>query len=262
MYNDSMILEEIYPKVIVFHNAIEDPDGFLNEITTRQRYVEPWHDWYTFGSQTLFLEYPYFNFKAFPSQNEWDVELDKISNPLAKYIANIFFSCTKQYVDKYKIVNNNWIHGIPTICSHSPKEETKDLAMQYHTDFIMSQSENPGYKHSLTCNIYINDDYDGGEISYKIFKDEENYESFTYKPQKGDVLVFPSTPPYFHGVKKTLKNEKYFIRMFWGYDYNGSENWLLNEKRYGKELWEVMEKERIDKENKSSMWMKGHLVED
>jgi hypothetical protein len=257
-----MIKKEIYPKIMVFHNAIENTEDFLDEILNKKRYVEPWHEWYTLGSQTLFLEYPHFYFKSFPSQIEWDNQLNKITNPLAKYIANVFFSCTKQYVEENQIVLDNWVHGAPTICSHSPKEDTDSLAMQYHTDFIMSQSENPGYKHSLTCTIYINENYDGGEISYKIFKDNENYELFTYKPKSGDAIVFPSTEPYFHGVKKALKSDKYFIRMFWGYDFIGSESWLINEKKHGKDQWMKMEKERIDKENKSSMWMKGHLKED
>lgn len=257
-----MIAEEIYPKVMVFHNALENPEGFLDEITNRQTYVEPWHEWYTMGNQTLFLDYPYFEFNSFPSQEEWNYQLNKSSNDLAKNIANIFFSCTSEYIDKYNMNSENWVHGIPTICSHFAKEKTGELAMQYHTDFIMSQSENPGYKHFITCNIYINDDYDGGEVSYKIFKEDESYDLFSYKPQKGDVVVFPSAPPYFHGVKKTLSGEKYFIRMFWGYNYGGSEQWLLNQQKYGEEEWARMEKERYDRENKSSMWMKGHLEED
>jgi len=262
MYNVFMIAEEIYPKVMVFHNALNDPEEFLNKITIDQRYVEPWRSWYTLGNQTLFLNYPNFEFNSFPLQKEWESKSNQSDNTLARYVSNIFFSCTKQYVEKYQILQQNWVHGIPAICSHFPKENTKNLAMQYHTDFIMSQSENPGYKHSLTCNVYINDDYEGGEVSYKIFKDEHTYDLFSYKPKKGDVVVFPSTAPYFHGVKNTLNNDKYFIRMFWGYNFSGSKKWLENELKYGKELWEAMEKERIDKENKSSMWMKGHLKED
>lgn len=254
-----MIEEEIYPKIMVFHNAIKNTEGFLDEILNIQKYVEPWHKWYTLGNQTLFLDYPNFHFQSFPSQDEWDTELNNTTNPLAKYIANIFFSCTKRYVEKHEIIIDNWIHGNPTICSHSPKENSRELAMQYHTDFIMSEANNPGYKHSITCNMYVNDDYDGGEVVYRIFKNETEYEKITYKPKAGDAVVFLSTPPYFHGVRKNQITDKYFIRMFWGYDYPGSKDWLDNKEKFGEESWAKMEKERVDFENKSSMWMKGHL---
>ena len=50
--------------------------------------------------------------------------------------------------------------------------------------------------------------------------------------------------------------------MFWGYDYAGSSVWLKNEKKYGAEQWAKIERARADAENKSSMWMKGHVEED
>jgi hypothetical protein len=49
--------------------------------------------------------------------------------------------------------------------------------------------------------------------------------------------------------------------MFWGYNYEGSAKWLADEQLHGAETWAKMEKQRIDFENKSSMWMKGHLDE-
>jgi hypothetical protein len=253
-----MIIEELYPKILVFRNALKNTEDFLNEILLSEKYVDPWHQWYTLGNQTLFKKYPNFIFSSFPSDKEWKNSCNLSDNEFAKNVANIFYECTKIYVDKYNIKIDNWNHGNPTICSHYPKEADSILAMQYHTDFIISQTNNPGYKHSITCNLYINDDYEGGEVIYKIFKDENNYDEIKYKPKSGDAVVFLSTPPYFHGVRKNQIKDKYFIRMFWGYDYRGSEEWLQNQDKYGKEVWERMEKERVDFENKSSMWMKGH----
>ena len=58
-----------------------------------------------------------------------------------------------------------------------------------------------------------------------------------------------------------METDKYFIRMFWGYDYEGSPEWLENEKKHGVEEWAEIERNRVDAENKSSMWMKGHVDE-
>jgi hypothetical protein len=261
-----MIVEELYPQILVFHDALEDPKNFLETITNPNEFVEPWHDWYTLGKQTMFKNYPYFNFNNFPSEEEWLSSCNQSDNDLAKYIANIFYKCTKYYVDKYNVDIENWNHGMPTICSHKGSEieepgSEKTLAMQYHTDFVMSQKDNPGFKHWITCNLYINDEYDGGEVSYKLFKDDGTYDLLKYKPKAGDAVVFPSHEPYYHGVKKTKNGEKFFIRMFWGYNYSGSKEWLENKNKYG-DAWEQMEKERIKKENMSSLWMKGHIEED
>jgi hypothetical protein len=59
----------------------------------------------------------------------------------------------------------------------------------------MSTPEWPGYKHWLTCNIYINDNYEGGGLSFKVFTNETEYDHFSYKPSAGDALVFPSHDP-------------------------------------------------------------------
>jgi hypothetical protein len=39
------------------------------------------------------------------------------------------------------------------------------------------------------------------------------------------------------------------IRSFWQFDYEGSKEWIENEKKYGKEVWAKMEEDRI-KENR------------
>jgi hypothetical protein len=40
------------------------------------------------------------------------------------------------------------------------------------------------------------------------------------------------------------------IRSFWQFDYEGSPEWIENENKYGKEIWDKMEKDRI-KENRN-----------
>jgi hypothetical protein len=105
--------------------------------------------------------------------------------------------------------------------------------------------------------IYLNDDYEGGEVAFKVFKDDVDFDYFIYKPKAGDVLVLPAHPPYYHGVHAAKINQKVFIRLFWGYEYAGSEEWLANQNKYGEEVWGEMEKQRLDEEFKSAKWSKG-----
>jgi hypothetical protein len=92
--------------------------------------------------------------------------------------------------------------------------------------------------------MYLNDDYEGGEISFKVFKEDGTYSKIEYKPQQGDVMVFPSGEPFFHGVKTVQSNNKYFLRTFWWYNFDGTPEWHANQEKYGEEQWALMEKER------------------
>ena len=117
--------------------------------------------------------------------------------------------------------------------------------MQYHTDYNISEKDMPGPKFYITCTFYVNDDYDGGE---PIFWHKEKKVATEYKPYAGDVVIFPSGDPILHGVKKINSGDKYFIRLFWGWDYEGSEEWLKNAEKYGEEAWRKMETARMKKE--------------
>ena len=253
--------EIIYPGISVYHDSIEKPSNVIELANGDHGYVCPWYGWYHFGRQTLFVDYPHFQSNEFPSRGEWDDNWKSIKNPIARSVANAFFDSTSDYVATGGIAAPNWVHGQPSLCMYESEQATKQLAMQYHTDFIMSEADCRGFKHWLTCNIYLNDDYEGGELSFKIFKTDSEYELIRYKPKAGDTVVFPSHRPYYHGVTKTTSGSKYFVRMFWGYQYEGSPEWLDKENIYGREEWSKMEKERIDYENKSSLWMMGHIEE-
>lgn len=257
-----MIREEIYPNVVVYHDAIPQHQEFLEIAKTSTEYATDWTDWYTLGRQSSIIGYPHLKFEHFPTLDEWDSRFINIENPLVNMISNAFYMSTADYVKSNFFEIPNWVHGAPTIHSHFVKTKDQFLAMQYHTDLIMSEIECRGFKHLITCNVYLNDEYEGGELSFKIFKNDTDFDFFKYKPAAGDALVFPSHSPYFHGVHKTLKTDKYFMRMFWGYDYAGSSVWLENEKKYGAEQWAKIERARADAENKSSMWMRGHVEED
>ena len=88
----------------------------------------------------------------------------------------------------------------------------------------------------------------GGDIEF--FVDGKTY---NHKPKAGDILVFPSQEPYYHGVKTIKNGYKYFIRNFITYIYPGSETWLMNQRNYGAYKWMEMEKERLEKESKHNM---------
>jgi hypothetical protein len=123
-----------------------------------------------------------------------------------------------------------------------------NMTMQYHTDYIISERDMPGRKFNITCTFYVNDNYNGGDIEFWINGDVVNH-----KPKAGDLVVFPSTAPYYHGVKTIPDGNKFFVRNFVMVDYDGSPEWLANQKKFGAYKWSKMEWERIEEENKANM---------
>jgi hypothetical protein len=241
----------IYPKINVYKNVFNDVDSFLE----KSKKLTSWDSWYTFGEMTALAE-KVLEFDNFPTRNEfinsrdWEInenEFEKqIKKTLSIEVGEIFYDVTSHFLKMYPETSlPNYYKQSASINKYIKNGEgvSKNYFMNYHTDFVQAEKEVPGNKFGITTTFYLNDDYEDGEICFKI-----NDEFISYKPKKGDVIVFPSRPPYYHGVKKAFGNDRYMIRSFWQYKYEGSKEWLDNQKKYGKDLWAQMEKERIKEE--------------
>jgi hypothetical protein len=88
----------------------------------------------------------------------------------------------------------------------------------FHSDYFDQDMDTPGYKLIFTVMLYLNDDYDNGEI---CFWDGENI--IGYKPKAGDIVVFPSCEPFYHGVLNIYNADRYAIRMNYYITTEGSE---------------------------------------
>jgi hypothetical protein len=120
-----------------------------------------------------------------------------------------------------------------------------DYTIAVHTDWHDQRKEEPGPKQILTYTIYLNDDYEGGEID---FVDEKNEHMVVYKPKRGDITVFPSGRPYWHGARAVKSDpNKIFIRTFAMHRSAGTKEWNLGAKRYGLKQWLEIQDEKIKK---------------
>lgn len=243
--NKELEFETIYPKVIVYKNVFSNVDDFLE----KSKQCEGWEQWYTFGTMLALQEAP-IKFNSFPSKEEYisarhyqiNNDNDKIRTELAKELGEIFYDVTGHFINIYKDASlPNWEKNPSSVNKYTDGAGiSENYAMNYHTDFVQTEKDLPGSKFGITTTFYLNDNYEDGEICFKI-----NDDFISYKPKKGDVIVFPSQPPYYHAVRKATGSDRYMIRGFWQFDYKGSEEWLLNREKYGKEKWDEMESERI-----------------
>ncbi len=92
-----------------------------------------------------------------------------------------------------------------------------------HTDHGFS------YNCTLSSIVYLNDDYKGGELWFP-------YLEINFKPQKGDVIFFPSTYIYAHGAMPVTDGIKYSaVTMFDYKDNNLQYNRMANKVKEEKE---------------------------
>lgn len=78
-----------------------------------------------------------------------------------------------------------------------------------------------GYEHiQFSTVIYLNDNYDGGEISFPN-------QDFIYKPSAGDAVIFPGGgTEYVHEVFKVKEGNRYTIAM-WHTDKENKKDKVL-----------------------------------
>ena len=170
---------------------------------------------------------------------------------LADRVAEAYGSAIDHYIQKTKPELPEGSQLVSSSFSKYKKDVVaaeRKLAMNYHTDFIKSERDMPGRKFLITCTTYINDDYDGGSVEFYI---TDNGDTVSYKPKAGEILVFPSGEPYYHGVTNIHNGEKFFIRNFvMSPPFEGTKEWLKNQQEFGAYRWSKMEQERCDRENR------------
>lgn len=73
---------------------------------------------------------------------------------------------------------------------------------------MLHGDEGVGVYRKVSCIMYINDDYTGGEL----FFDKQDYR---LTPEAGDLVIFPSAFPYTHEAAKVKTGVKYCVVKFW-----------------------------------------------
>jgi len=102
-------------------------------------------------------------------------------------------------------------------CSDEPLEMESFTLIRYtEGQFFIEHSDDDieELERKLSIVIYLNDDYEGGEIYFRK-------QNLTIKPKANSLVAFPSTDEFVHEAKPITSGTKYIITSFW---YSRLEN--------------------------------------
>lgn len=71
--------------------------------------------------------------------------------------------------------------------------------------FRIHADHGPAYNSTVSAVIYLNEDYEGGEISFP------RLDKLVYKPKSGDIVLFPSNYIYEHSSEPMISGDKYSV---------------------------------------------------
>jgi hypothetical protein len=215
--------------IVLYKNVFKDIDNILSFFKEAELYEEnkymmkKFHNWGQYGimtevDSTSFHDFTdgYFNYNE-PEEVKQKEVFEKLNDAynfvkkdfMIKYgNSNIWPSHYKK-IDLFNEGDNTKIAFLKYDVEMAKLSELEKFNFTaFHSDYFDQDMDTPGYKLIFTVMIYLNSDYEGGEI---CFWDGEKIVG--YKPEPGDIIAFPSCEPFYHGVLNINNNNRYAIRM-------------------------------------------------
>lgn len=116
---------------------------------------------------------------------------DAFYKTLNNYFYTAFEPCEKDYMNHYGINFTN--HDTYSVLKYGEGQH-----------FVNHVDDHPSYLRRLSLVYYMNDDYEGGQINFPRF-------NIALKPEKNDLLFFPSTYVYNHSVSPVTSGVRYAV---------------------------------------------------
>lgn len=223
----------VAPQIVIYKNIFKNSSDLINILQKecKESLISPWEKWYDNGYRKELIFYKNNFIKEFDSKNI------KIEKKIAKEFCDILEFIRKDYFKDFGKNNAIWPKFIKNwnalleepvgysisffrydILMAKMRNNQNNLFMDYHIDEFPILNSVKSIKYVATINVYLNDDYEGGEL---CMYDSISNKSYMYKPKPGDAIIMPSTSPFYHAVKNFYKKDRYFMRSFFSYHVNG-----------------------------------------
>jgi hypothetical protein len=128
-----------------------------------------------------------------------DLNLEHTSDDLYQKFNDVFWNiCYKNYAEKYSILNTFDKHTVYNIKIQKTKPGQGYHA--WHAESIDRSSSS----RLLSWTGYLNDNFEAGETEFL-------YQQYRYKPNKGDLVIFPASFTHTHRGNPPIGGDKYII---------------------------------------------------
>lgn len=207
-----MKVEKLEEKVYYYKNVIEDPKSLVEAIEIDN--ANSWGEWAACSGQ----HYIYGTDKTISASENAEDKNNYIYDTFQK----AFDKVARHYAETQGMTDEPKLFPMYPI-----KKYQAGTFMGAHFD---QQEGDERLKVSFV--MYLNDDYEGGEISFtiaspdgilrnqspdpdfEIAKNEGGY-TFYVKPEAGSIIVFPPSPPYHHTAHLVKSGFKYMVPQHW-----------------------------------------------
>lgn len=193
-------LRVLHPDIWYWRNVISYPDelvDFINKIDEEplsNNAISPWTAWTASNDESMVYgatkNVSVQNVKL-GSENE---KVDQRTLYIFNSLSMAFEMCSDRYLEGHGLDKSKYKLGIDNI---PVKKWQVGASMGPHAD---GYDGNADLAFSMV--EYLNDDYEGGEISFP------NH-NITIKPEKGSLIMFPSQDPFVHEVKPIISGDRY-----------------------------------------------------
>jgi Rps23 Pro-64 3,4-dihydroxylase Tpa1-like proline 4-hydroxylase len=200
-----MNYKELALGAVYYKNIIGDPEGVINKIedleqkrkdseSYKSEFVKPWQAWdYDHGNK----EKTVFCWQKFLPKPE-DIKTDDLFYKEQFEISSILFDGLekglKHYFSLYPYAEKNI----------KSREKTMHLLKYKESGFLPAHSDHGISSRVLSALLYLNDDYEGGNIRFPNA-------GIDMKPESGSLLFFPSNFVYVHEVDAVTSGTRYSL---------------------------------------------------
>lgn len=177
-----MTKEILFPGINLYSNVLKDVDSLKNKLfdnfNQKQWHHDTWPDFRNPGNLSRsYYEYVLYNQDKFGKEILEDIE------PLNEILKDY---CLEYDVELWDYERNRAMIYDPGCFFDAHKDDTLKVYRRVSTVF------------------YINDDYEGGEISFPFL-------NITIKPKANQLLIFPSAYLFVHSISEVKKSRRLAI---------------------------------------------------
>lgn len=148
----------------------------------------------------------------------------------------------------HKVVEDAHERPVKSVSSHAQKWQIGAFAPFHSDNTDMEGNPSAWEKSKLVCLLYINDDYEGGELD---FRDHD----ISIKPVAGQLITFPGGFKNIHQVLPVKGSTRHTIGAFW--DYAESTYSEERMKEWEEEIQKVREEQKVMQDEWKEMVASG-----